>query len=156
MLCRTRGTWVNTNERHFGLRFARTERRMATSAGTSKPLEKPVLLEAINFTFRTVEQRTRHYRNLVIAVSLTGLGSIIIAVILRKWIVLAGELALPLYFAGFLFLDRRILMAWRRDIFKMRDEHGLSITQLKQTLTSLRHLPQETLRSMLAMLNSDK
>ncbi len=34
-----------------------------------------VLLEAINLTFRTMERRTRLYRNLVICVSLTLLGS---------------------------------------------------------------------------------
>jgi hypothetical protein len=124
-----------------------------STAKANKPLEKPVLLEAVNFTFRTIEQRTWHYRNLVVAVSLTGLGSIIVAVVLRRWVVLAGELALPLYFAGFLSLDRRILKTWRRGVFKMRDERGLSIAQLTQTLRGLRQMPQATLHSMLATLD---
>ena len=75
--------------------------------------EKPVLLEAINLTFRTLERRLRLYRNLVIAVSLTGLGSVIVAGILRCWVVLVGELALPVYFAGFLLFDRHGLAAGR-------------------------------------------
>jgi hypothetical protein len=123
---------------------------------TSASAEKPVLLEAINFTFRTVERRLRLYRNLAVAVSLTGLGSVIVAVILRRWVVLVGELALPMYFAGFLFLDRRIVMAWHRGVLQMRDERELSVAQLTQTLTGFRHLPQATLRSMLAVLTSEK
>jgi hypothetical protein len=127
---------------------------MPTTNARTSPVEKPVLLEAINCTFRTLEQRTRQYRNLVIAVSLTGVGSIILAVILRRWIMLVGELALPLYFVCFLFFDKQVLIKWRLGVFKMRDEQGLSIAQLTQTLMSLQHLPQSTLRSMLAMLTS--
>ena len=126
-----------------------------TTNPKASPLEKPVLLEAVNFTFRTLEQRSRQYRNLVIAVSLTGLGSIVMAAVLRRWIVLTGELALPLYFGVFLFFDHRVVMYWRRQVLKMQGERGLSIAQLTQTLTSLRHLPQVTLRSMLAVLNSE-
>jgi hypothetical protein len=48
---------------------------MPTTNANSPKVEKPVLLEAINFTFRTIEQRARQYRNLLVAVSLTGAGS---------------------------------------------------------------------------------
>jgi len=124
-------------------------------SATSASAEQPVLLEAINLTFRTIERRLRLYRNLVIAVSITGLGSIVVAVILRRWVVLSGELTLPLYFAGFLVLDKRIVTAWRRGVFRMRDERGLSVAQLTQALTGFPHLPQATLRSMLALLTAE-
>jgi hypothetical protein len=139
-------------------RFPFPNQNMSTPnpSATSASAEKPVLLEAINFTFRTLEWRLRMYRNLVTAVSLTGLGSVIVAVILRRWVVLVGELALPLYFAGFLFLDRRIVMAWRRGVFQMRDERGLNIAQLTKALSGFPHLPQATVRSLLAVLTSEK
>jgi len=123
---------------------------------TAAAAEKPVLLEAINLTFRTMERRSRHYRNLVIAVSLTAMASVILAVIFRRWVVLSTGFALPLYVGGFLFLDHRLVTTWRRRVLHMRDKRGLSLAQLAQILSGLRHLPQASLRSMLAALASER
>lgn len=116
------------------------------------PVEKSVLLEAINFTSRAIESRLRHYRYLVMATSLTGLGSIILAVVLHRWIFLTGELALPLYFVVFLYSDHRTVMNWRRGIREMRDKQDLKIAQLAKILANLPHIPKATLNSMLAMV----
>ena len=123
---------------------------------TNASAEKPILLEAINLTLRTMERRARLYRNLVMAVSLTALASLVVAVVSRRWVVLSGLLALPLYVGGFLSLDNRMVKAWDERMFQMRDQRGLNIAQLEQTLTGFRHLPQATLRSMLATLTSSK
>ncbi len=127
-----------------------------SSSATSAKAEKPVLLEAINLTFRTMERRTRLYRNLVVCVSLTILGSLIIALTFRKWIVLSGLLAPPLYVGCFLYLDARTLRAWRDRVLAMRDECGLDVAQLKQTLRDMRYIPEATLHSMFATLNPEK
>lgn len=118
--------------------------------------EKPVLLEAINLTLRTIERRAWQYRNLVIAVSLTTFVPVILAVLLRRWVVLVGWLALPFYVSGFVLLDQQVVKTWRRGVLQMRAERGLSVTQLEQTLMGFRHLPQATLRSMLAVLTSEE
>jgi hypothetical protein len=127
-----------------------------TTANADKPPpEKPVVLEAINFTFQTIERRRQQYRCLVIATSLTGLASLIMAVVMRRWIFLTGELALPLYFVIFLYFDHRAVMSWQRGICEMRDKQELKIAQLVKILTNRPHLPPATLRSMLAMLDSN-
>jgi hypothetical protein len=123
---------------------------------SSKPPELPVLLESLNLTLRTLERRLRWYRNLVICVSLTLLGSLILALVFRKWILLGGWLALPLFVGCFFHLDARTVRTWRDRILEMRDQRGLDVAALEQTLTALRHIPEATRRSMFTMLNSEK
>ena len=79
---------------------------------------QPVLLEAINLTLRTIERRAWMYRNLVIAVSLTMIAPVLVAVLLRRWMALLGVLALPIHVRGYLFLDSRIPIGWRRDVLR--------------------------------------
>jgi hypothetical protein len=115
--------------------------------------EKPVLLEAINLTFRTMERRTWLFRNLVVCVSLTLLGSLVLAVIFRKWIFLLGLLAPPFYAGCFVVIDGRTLRTWRDRVLAMRNERSLEVEQLKKLLSDLRHIPAATLQSMFATLN---
>lgn len=119
---------------------------------TNSSTEGPVLLEAINFTLRTLQSRTHMYRNLVVAVSLTGLASIAFALFLRRWSVLLGLLALPLYVTAFLYFDRKAVEAWRYRVVQMQSERGLNISQLCEILSGFRHLPQMTIASMLTLL----
>lgn len=127
---------------------------MATpqSPGAKSSAQEPVLLEAINLTMRTVEERTRRYRNLVIAVSITVFATSTAVVVLRRWFMWAGFAVLPLYVLVFLHFDARTVTFWHDRVLQMRDEQGLDLAQLHQTLSGFRHLPQATLRSMLATL----
>ena len=124
-----------------------------SSGAASSAAEKPVLLEAVNFTFRTMERRTRLYRNLVVCVSLTLLGSLVLAVVFRKWIFLFGLLTPPFYVGCFVYVDGRTLRAWRDRVLAMRNERSLEVEQLKKLLSDLRHIPAATLQSMFATLN---
>jgi hypothetical protein len=124
-----------------------------SSGAAGSAAEKPVLLEAINLTFRTMERRTRLYRNLVVCVSLTLLGSLVLAVAFRKWFFLFGLLAPPFYVGGFVYVDGRTLRAWRDRVMAMRNERSLEVEQLKKLLSDLHHIPAATLHSMFATLN---
>jgi hypothetical protein len=112
-----------------------------------------VLLEAVNLTFRTLERRTRVYRNLAVCVSLTILGSLLIAWVFRSWLVLIGLLAPPVYVGRFLYVDARTIRAWRVQVLSLRADRGLDMAQFQQTLRSLHCVPEATLNSMLATLN---
>ena len=129
-------------------------RQSPSTAGSTG--EKPVLLEAINLTFRTMERRTRLYRNLVVCVSLTLLGSLVLAVVFRKLIFLLGFLAPPLYVGCFVYVDGRTLRAWRDRVLTMRTERSLEVEQLKKLLSDLRHIPAATLQSMFATLKPEE
>jgi len=132
----------------------RHENQNTAPVAPKPPVETPVLLKAVNLTFRTMERRVRLYRNLVIAVSLTTMASVILSVILRRWVALLGFLALPAYVCGYLSLDNWIVRAWCDRVLAMRDEGGLNVAQLKQTLTALHCIPHATLHSMFATLDS--
>lgn len=129
---------------------------VSDASNSGAPGAKPVLLEAVNLTLRTIERRARVYRNVAVGFSLTVLGVALAALVLRRWGVLAGWAVLPLFVPGFFFLDGRIVRGWRDRVFLMRDQRGLKLTQLEETLTAFRYLPAATLRSMLAMLGPDK
>jgi len=90
----------------------------------------------------------------VVGVSLTLLGSLTLALVFRKWILLGGWLAPPLLVGCFLYLDARTVRAWRDRILEMRDQRGLDVAQLGQTLKAVRCLPEATLRAMFATLDS--
>jgi hypothetical protein len=132
----------------------RQQNQRTAPVAPKPPVETPILLKAVNLTFRTMERRARLYRNLVIAVSLTPIASVALAVILRRWAALLGVLALPAYVCGYLSLDNRIVRAWRDQVLAMRHEGALNVTQLEQMLAALRYIPDATLHSMFAMLDS--
>jgi hypothetical protein len=67
--------------------------RQKSALGEPKqPTEKPVLADAIDMTLRTIEDRTKLYRNLIVAVSLVSMVSIVLAALFREWLLLAGHL----------------------------------------------------------------
>jgi hypothetical protein len=132
----------------------RQQNQSTAPVAPKPPVETPMVLKAINLTFRTMERRARLYRNLVIAVSLTTMASVALAIILRRWAALLGVLALPAYVCGYVSLDNRIVRAWCDRVLAMRDEGGLNVAQLEQILTALRRIPDATLHSMFAMLGS--
>ena len=132
----------------------RQQNQSTAPVAPKPPVETPILLKAVNLTFRTMERRARLYRNLVIAVSLTTMASVALAVILQRWAALLGVLALPAYVCGYVSLDNRIVRAWRDQVLAMRDESALNVTQLEQILTAQRYIPDATLHSMFAMLDS--
>ena len=124
--------------------------------GATKPPELPVLVESLNVTLRTMERRLRLYRNLVICVSLAMFGSLIIALVFRKWMVLSGWLAIPLFVGCFFYLDSRTVRVWRERVLAMQKERGLDIAQLERSLTAMRYIPDATRRSMFALFSSEK
>src|SRR5215469_1389530 len=105
--------------------------------GATKLPELPVLVESLNVTLRTMERRLRLYRNLVICVSLAMFGSLIIALVFRKWMVLSGWLAIPLFVGYFFYLDSRTVRVWRDQVLAMQKERGLDIAQLERSLTAM-------------------
>jgi len=137
---------------HLDLRKSKPDSRSVTP----RPAVGPgVLLEAVNLTLRTMERRTRYYRNLVIGVSLTILGSLTLALAFHAWRILVGWLGAPLGVTGFLYLDVQQLRGWRDQVLAMRDERGLNVAKLQLTLRALRYIPERTLRSMFATLDRE-
>lgn len=111
------------------------------------------LPRAISLTMRTLEDRSRSYRNLVIAVSATTIGSITIALILTSWLPLFGfGLAIPLVWA-FAILDTRRVATWRKTLLLMHQAEGLSIDLFRTAMLQLKHLPQQTVQAMVATLD---
>jgi hypothetical protein len=125
------------------------------SSEPRQPADKPVLLEAINFTLRTIEDRGRLYRNLVVAVSIVCVLSVFSAALFRQWIALTGFLLLVPLTGGFLFFDGRRIRRWRTEIIEKSKMRGLDVTIFQKTIAGFRHLPTGSLQAMLSTLSSD-
>jgi len=121
-------------------------------SASGPPGQPPALLEAINLTSRTIADRGRLYRNLVVAVSLLSVASILAALVCwRVWPLMGLILLVPLS-GGFVFLDSRRVARWRKQLLEIADNRKLDLTLLLNTISQYKHLPANTLQAMLAAL----
>jgi hypothetical protein len=111
--------------------------------------KRPVLLDAIDATFRTIEGRTKLYRNLVTAVGVVSVLSILSAVLFRQWIAIAGLVLLVPLTGGYLFIDSRLVRRWRAAITEMVRLRSLDVSTFLKTISGFRHLPPNALKAML-------
>jgi hypothetical protein len=111
--------------------------------------KRPVLLDAIDATFRTIECRTKLYRNLVTAVGVVSVLSILSAVLFRQWIAIAGLVLLVPLTGGYLFIDSRLVRRWRAAITEMVRLRSLDVSTFLKTISGFRHLPPNALKAML-------
>jgi hypothetical protein len=114
--------------------------------------DKPVLLDAIEVTLRTIEERARLYRNLVVGVSAVSVLSVLFAVFFRQWLALAGLIILVPLTGAYLILDSRLLRLWRAGIIEMMRLRGLDVTAFSKTISGFRHVPPNSLNAMISML----
>jgi hypothetical protein len=118
----------------------------------NQPTNRPVLLDAIDITIRTIEDRARLYRNLVVAVSAVSVLSIILSVLFRQWLALTGLVLLVPLTGGFLFFDSRLVRRWRGGIVEMMVLRGLDSVTFRNTISGFRHLPANALKTMLVTI----
>jgi hypothetical protein len=138
---------------HYHLTLTSLQMQQKMSADEPKqPTNRPVLLDAIDITLRTIEGRARLYRNLVVAVSGVSMLSIIIAVLCRQWIPFAGLVLLVPLTGGFLFLDSRLVRRWRAGIIEMARMRSLDVATFLKTISGFRHIPPKTLKAMLSTI----
>jgi hypothetical protein len=114
--------------------------------------DKPVLLDAIEVTLRTIEERAMLYRNLVVAVSAVSVLSILFAIFFRQSLALAGLIILVPLTGAYLILDSRLLRLWRAGIVEMVRLRGLDVTAFSKTISGFRHLPPNSLNAMISTL----
>jgi hypothetical protein len=126
--------------------------RQKSAVGEPKSAEKPVFVDAIDITLRAIEDRARLYRNLVVAVNIVLMLSIVLAVLLRQWLFLAGLILLVPLTGGFLFFDSQLVQRWKTGILEMSRLRGLDVASFSKTISGFRHVPPNSLKAMLSML----
>jgi hypothetical protein len=114
--------------------------------------KNPAVLEAINATLRSIEQRGRVYRNIVICVSLTFILSVLLAVGLWSWRPVIAMLFLLPISGLFLVLDGRQVRCWQANILQLWQFRGLKIEEFETVILSLGNVPRHTVEAMLAIL----
>jgi len=128
------------------------EQKLPPRQGT----DKSVLLDAIDITLRTIEDRARLYRNLVVGVSVVSVLSILLAVLFRQWVALTGLVLLVPLTGGFLFIDSRRIRHWRAEILERFLMRGLDLTMFRKTISGFGHLPTDSLQAMLSTIPSNE
>lgn len=107
---------------------------------------------AIDATQRTIDARARAYRNLVIAVTLTLITPIVIALITWSWLPLLGlGLIFPLYDV-FAVSDGQLVLAWQRHVLSLWTDQQLDFAPLRDALRGVPRMPTRTLDGMLTTL----
>jgi hypothetical protein len=112
-------------------------------------------IDAIRCTVQAIERRSRFYRNLIVAVSIVGLGSVGLAIAFRNPIMIIGLIILAPLVGGFFFLDGRLVQRWRAEILDMSRSSKVNLSTFRKTILQLRYLPAGCLQGMLSMLPPD-
>lgn len=117
-----------------------------------QPTEKPVIVEALDLTFRTIEKRIKRYRNLVISVACVTVISALLAILCRQWLFVAGLILLVPLVGSFSVVDSQTVRRWRAEILKMSQKNNLDLQSFVKTTSELRKISPRTLADMLATI----
>lgn len=117
-----------------------------------QPTEKPVIVEALDLTFRTIEKRIKRYRNLVISVVIVTSVSVLLAIFYRQWLLTAGLILLVPLIGRFFVLDSQTVRRWRAEIMQMSRKNDLDLQSFVKTASELRKISPRTLADMLATI----
>ena len=109
---------------------------------------------AIDQTTQTIDRRAKPFRNLIVAVTFVGLGSILWAGIAWSWLPLAGIFLLVPFCGLYLFVDGKLLNQWRHELFAHWEKGELDFRALYDAVTAISTLPKNTVESMLETLPS--
>jgi hypothetical protein len=107
---------------------------------------------AIDLTTQTIDQRAKHYRNLVVAVVLVTVGSLAWTIIAKQFQALSGLILLFPICGLFFFLDSKLLNHWRSQLFGSWIKKELDFRSFCDAVNAISILPRATLQSMLATL----
>ena len=109
---------------------------------------------AIDLTVYVITQRSRIYRNQVVAVIAVTFCSVVGAVGLRMVWPLTGFLSLIPVCGLSLWFDTRRVAMWRSAILDMWARRDIELLPFGQAIRSVPNLPEPTLNSMLSLLGA--
>lgn len=109
---------------------------------------------AIDQTTVTIDRRAKYFRNLIVAVVLVSLGSMVWAVFARSILPISSFLLLFPVCGLFFFLDCKLLIEWRSLLLEGWARGELDFSAFLPAVGAIPMLPKNTLQSMLATLPS--
>jgi Flp pilus assembly protein TadB len=118
--------------------------------------EKPVIVEALDLTFRTIEKRIKRYRLLLISVVIVTAISSLLAIFYHEWLFTIGWILLVPLIGGFFYFDSRTVRRWRREIVQMRNVRNLDLDFFLKTIGELHRISPPMLKGMLSTIESNQ
>lgn len=116
----------------------------------------PVYRTAIDQTITVIDQRSRTFRNQVVAVVAIASGSATGALALHRLWPLTGLLALVPVCGLFLWFDTKRLAEWRSAILAMWARRDIDLLAFGHAMRANPNLPESTLNSMLSLLGTSQ
>jgi hypothetical protein len=114
--------------------------------------EAPALLQAVRATVSTLETRARAYRWAVICIGVAIVSPVLLALALLSWRPLSYVALFVPAVGVFLVSDSWAVLSWQRHILQMWIRDDFKLSDLRQTLQGMRHLPAGTVKGMLDRL----
>ncbi len=125
-------------------------RRKTTISGD--PDRPPPLLQAVRTTLGTLQTRARAYRWAVSCIGIVLLAPVTLALVWVTWRPLSFAALLVPVVGGFLVFDGWVMRSWQRRILEMWVRDTFALSDLRETLQGMRHLPAGTIAGMLDRL----
>ncbi|HUQ84050.1 MAG TPA: hypothetical protein VM076_23065 [Gemmatimonadaceae bacterium] len=107
---------------------------------------------AIEQTTRVIERRAKSFRNLIVAVVIVGLGSVVWGIVARPSLGVAGLLLLLPACGVFFYVDAILVRDWRSAILTRWVERELDLSAFRDAIRANPSLPSNTTAAMLATL----
>jgi hypothetical protein len=124
--------------------------------GGAAASQVPPLLEAVRATVTALEARAWIYRWAIIGATAALLGPVFLSLILMSWRPMPWVAVVIPIVGAFLVVDGRAVLRWQRHLLASWLSGHLRLTDLRQTLGAMKHLPAGTLVGMLDRLPSSE
>ncbi|NLD92605.1 MAG: hypothetical protein GX639_08050 [Fibrobacter sp.] len=107
---------------------------------------------SIDRTLRTIERRTRHYRNTIIVVVAIVAIAAIVSIVTFSWQPLCAIFLLPAVVVTFIYLDCRVIKIWSDELLDLWKKNELDLELYIKSITMMKMIPKSTLNGMLKLL----
>jgi hypothetical protein len=125
---------------------------MTAHAREATASEAPALLQAVHATIQAIQTRARTYRWAVACVALALVVPIVLALAFLSWRPLPYVAMVVPVVGTFLVIDSRIVLNWQCRVLDMWLARELTLSELRQMVQAMRHLPTGTVTGMLGRL----
>ncbi|MBN1758546.1 MAG: hypothetical protein JW863_09525 [Chitinispirillaceae bacterium] len=108
--------------------------------------------QSIDLTTSTIDRRSFHFRNTVIAVVVVAAASFVAALILRSWRPLTALFLLPSIVGYFIMTDTLLVGKWRKTVINHWGTGAIELNAYIQTIAMMKSIPKATIEGMFQLL----
>ena len=109
--------------------------------------------KGIDLTLRTIDQRVRLYRCLMVAIIGLLVGSVSAGFVLRSWWAIGGFIITAPATGAYLALDALVVRRWAADIEGLLNDRGMNLQLFSKVMLAHPLFPKATIQGLLSRID---